>query len=117
MIQVIFQSFMVYAQEASASAAPKGPTVWESFIIPMGAFFLIFFFLVIRPQAKKTKEAQEILKSLKKGDQVLTSGGILGTIVGVSEIFVDLKASDSTRFKVLKTGVTPYTEKAKPPKA
>ena len=66
---------------------------------------------MIRPQAKKARQAQETLKSLKKGDQVLTSGGILGTIVGVSETFVDLKASDSTRFKVLKASVTPYTEK------
>ena len=112
MIEILFHSFMAMAQE-SGGAAASGPTIWESFIIPMGAFFLIFFFLVIRPQARKAKEAQDILKSLKKGDQVLTSGGILGTIVGVSEIFVDLKASDSTRFKVLKTGVTPYTEKPK----
>lgn len=113
MIKIIFQSFMAMAQEAGSASASQGPSIWESFIIPMGAFFLIFFFLVIRPQAKKAKEAQEILKSLKKGDEVLTSGGILGTIVGVSEIFVDLKASDNTRFKVLKTSVTPYTEKPK----
>jgi preprotein translocase subunit YajC len=113
MFKIIFQSFVALAQETGGASTPPGPTIWESFIIPMGAFFLIFFFLVIRPQARKAKEAQEILKSLKKGDQVLTSGGILGTIVGVSDVFVDLKASDSTRFKVLKTGVTPYTEKPK----
>jgi len=112
MINLIFFNLMSWAQEASGGAAPKGPSIWESFVIPMGAFFLIFFFLVIRPQARKAKESQEILSSLKKGDQVLTSGGILGTIVGVSEIFVDLKASDSTRFKVLKTGVTPYSDKS-----
>ena len=111
MIKIIFYSFMARAQ--GVGDAPQGPTVWESFIIPMGAFFLIFFFLVIRPQVRKAKEAQEVLKSLKKGDQVLTSGGILGTIIGVSEIFVDLKASDSVRFKVLKTSLTPYTEKSK----
>lgn len=105
-ITSLFLSF-AYAQEA-ATAAPKGPSVWESLVIPMGAFFLIFYFLVIRPQAKKAKETQAFLSALKKGDQVLTAGGIFGTIVGVTEKFVDVKVSDNTRLKVLKSSVSAF---------
>ena len=78
-----------------------------------GCFFSDLLFLVIRPQAKKAKEAQQIVNSLKKGDQVLTGGGILGTIVGVSEKFVDVKVSDTAKIKVLKTSVMPYSDKPK----
>lgn len=108
---LLFSSLFI--SQVALAQAEKGPSTWESLIIPMGAFFLIFFFLVIRPQAKKAKEAQEIISSLKKGDQVLTGGGILGTIVGVSEKFVDVKVSDTSKIKVLKTSVMPYSDKPK----
>jgi len=110
MIQFLFLSLSALAQETAQKSGASGPSIWESTLIPMGAFFLIFFFLVIRPQARKAKQAQEFMGALKKGDQVLTSGGILGTIVGVSENFVDLKASDSTKIKVLKGSLSPYLE-------
>ena len=112
MYKIILISSLLSTQVAYAQAE-KGPSTWESLIIPMGAFFLIFFFMVIRPQTKKAKEAQEIVNSLKKGDQVLTGGGILGTIVGVSEKFVDVKVSDTSKIKVLKTSVMPYSDKPK----
>ena len=112
MFKILFFSSLLITQAAYAQAE-EGPSMWESLIIPMGAFFLIFFFLVIRPQAKKAKEAEEIISSLKKGDQVLTGGGILGTIVGVSEKFVDVKVSDTSKIKVLKTSVMPYSDKPK----
>lgn len=108
---VLLFSLESFAQEAAATAAnAKGPSILESFLIPMLGFFAVFYFLVIRPQAKKAKETSSMLESLKKGDQVLTAGGILGTIVGVTEKFVDLKIADSARIKVLKNTVTLYTE-------
>ncbi len=103
-----------FAQEA-AKAATKQPSVFESLIIPMIAFFFIFYFLVLRPQATKAKETQSFMTSLKKGDEVLTTGGILGTIVGITDSFVDLKISESSKIKVLKTSLLgPFKpEKAK----
>jgi len=96
---------LAHAQEA-ANAAPKQPSTFESLVIPMLAFFLIFYFLVLRPQASKAKEVQSFLTSLKKGDEVLTMGGILGTIVGISDRFIDLKISEGSKIKVLKSSLS-----------
>lgn len=91
----------VYAQEA-ATQASQGSPGWMS-MVPFALMFLVFYFLVIRPQARKQRDTQNFLGSLKKGDEVLTVGGIFGTIVGVTEKYVDLKVSDNTRLKVLKS--------------
>ncbi len=91
------------AQEAVGQQASKGPG-WMG-LVPFALMFLVFYFLILRPQARKAKEAKDFLKSLKKGDQVLTAGGIFGTIVGVGERFVDLKVSEDTRFKVMKSHI------------
>lgn len=96
---------IAHAQEA-ANAAPKQPSTFESLVIPMLAFFLIFYFLVLRPQANKAKEVKSFLDSLKKGDEVLTTSGILGTIVGISDSFVDLKISENSRIKILKSSLS-----------
>lgn len=91
------------AQEAAAKSSGGAPS-WTG-MVPFALMFLVFYFLVIRPQARKAKESQSFLNSLKKGDEVLTTGGIFGTIVGVTEKFVDLKVADNTRLKVLKSHV------------
>lgn len=55
------------------------------FLIPMGAIFLIFYFLLIRPQQRRQKEHDQMLKSLEKGDRVVSSGGLHGVITGTSD--------------------------------
>ena len=93
-----------YAQEAAKTSA-EGAPAWMSFI-PFVLMFLVFYLLIIRPQARKAKETQDFLGALKKGDEVLTAGGIFGTIVGVTDRFVDLKVSDNVKLKVLKSHVS-----------
>lgn len=90
-----------YAQEAATSTAPGAPG-WMGFV-PFVLMFFVFYFLIIRPQARKQKETMDFMSSLKKGDQVLTAGGIFGTIVGITDRFVDLKISENTKIKVLKS--------------
>lgn len=97
-----------YAQEAATSTAPTAPG-WMGFV-PFVLMFFVFYFLIIRPQAKKQKDTQDFLTSLKKGDQVLTAGGIFGTIVGITDRFVDLKISENTKMKVLKSHVSGTAE-------
>jgi preprotein translocase subunit YajC len=92
------------AQEATSQAA-QGAPAWMG-MVPFALMFFVFYFLIIRPQARKAKESQDFLKSLKKGDEVLTAGGIFGTIMGVTDRFVDLKVSDGMKLKVLKSHVT-----------
>jgi preprotein translocase subunit YajC len=81
-----------YAQAASAPAMSDTNSLFMN-IAPILIIFVIFYFLVIRPQSKKIKAHQEMLNELKKGDQVVTGGGFLGNVVNVSDdniVTVDL---------------------------
>jgi preprotein translocase subunit YajC len=66
-------------------------------LIPLILMFVVFYFLLIRPQQKRQKERMAMLNALKKGDKVITIGGIHGTIVDLTEDRVTLKVSDNTR--------------------
>lgn len=72
------------------------------FILIMGVMFLF----VIRPQQKKHKEQQEMLNSLKHGDEILTSSGILGTITGITDKVVTVEVAENVRFKMLKSQIS-----------
>ena len=82
---------------AANGGAPQGGIV--SFI-PLILIFVIFYFLLIRPQQKKAKEHQAYLSNLKKGDMVVTSGGLHGQITGLTDTVVTLEIADNVRVKV-----------------
>jgi len=67
---------------------------------------VIFFFLVIRPQQRERRRREEMLAALKKGDRVVTTGGLIGTIVGLTERKLTLKIADSVRVECLRSAVT-----------
>ena len=75
--------------------------------LPMIFIFVIFYFLLIAPMRKKQKKTQEMLSKLKKGDEVITSGGIFGRITALDEErgFVILQIGDNTKIKVLRSAV------------
>ena len=94
----------------TAAAQPQGgPPGWSG-IVPMVLMFVIFYFLLIRPQQKKAKEHAELLKTLKRGDKVVTNGGIVGVIITVKEKYVTVRSEDS-KFEVLRTAVAEITER------
>ena len=66
----------------------------------------IFYFLMIRPQRAKQKQMEQMLNSLAKGDRVLTSGGLLGSVVGVKDNVVVLKIAEQVKVEVAKSAVT-----------
>jgi preprotein translocase subunit YajC len=68
--------------------------------LPIIFIFIIFYFLLIRPQQKQRKEHQNLLATLKVGDNVLTTGGIYGRITGIKDSMVTLEISDKVRVKV-----------------
>lgn len=74
--------------------------------LPIVAIGLVFYFLVIAPANKQRKKQQEMLSTLKKGDQVLTTGGIYGTIQGVEPEAVYLKISDTVKVKVARSAIS-----------
>ena len=75
------------------------------------ATFAIFYFILIRPQQKKQKQLQKTIEALKKGDRVMTSGGIFGTVSGFKENILLLKVSDDVKIEVLKSAVASVVTK------
>ena len=71
--------------------------------------FAIFYFMLIRPQQKKAKEHNEMLKNLKKGDEVVTTGGIVGRLAGITDQFVTLEIQEKVRVKLMRSHVTGKT--------
>jgi len=75
-------------------------------MLPLAIIFIIFYFLLIRPQQKKQKEHEKLLKSLDKNDEVVTTGGIHGTIVNVKDSTIILRVDDNCKIEVQKNCVT-----------
>ena len=75
-------------------------------LVPIALVLGIFFFLVIRPQQRERRKREQMLASLKKGDRVVTAGGLIGTIVGVTERRVSLKLGDTVRVECLRSAIT-----------
>jgi len=88
-----------------------------SFLIPMGAIFLIFYFLLIRPQQRKQKDRDNLLKAVGKGDRVVTTGGIHGVVTGVSEDVLTVEIAnlrgERVKIKVDRSRIDRRIEKAK----
>ncbi len=97
---------------AQAAQAPQ-PSIIES-MLPLVVIFGIFYFLIIRPQAKRMKSHQKTLETLKRGDAVLTTGGIYGTIEGLNDKWVTLEISDGVRIKALKSQIAGLAKDANP---
>ena len=89
---------------AAGEAAPQGGGLQLVFMIAL--FFGIMYFMIIRPQSKKAKEHANLLDSLSKGDEVVTSGGILGKVVKLGDNFIELKVSDSSSVKIQRHAIT-----------
>ncbi|MBS0482486.1 MAG: preprotein translocase subunit YajC [Proteobacteria bacterium] len=88
-----------------ASAAAAGsPPAWTSGVLLAG-MFAIFWFLILRPQMKRQKDLQAKIDKLKKGDQVLTAGGLLGKVVKVDEHYVDIDLGPNMRVKALRSTI------------
>ncbi len=75
-------------------------------VVLFGGLALIFYFFVIAPQAKQRKKTEEMISSLKKGDQVVTTGGIYGTVQGVEADVVYLRIAENVKIKVARSAVS-----------
>jgi preprotein translocase subunit YajC len=80
---------------------PAAPSTIEM-LMPFVFIFVIFYFLIIRPQSKKAKQHDSYIKELKRGDQVITNSGMLGTIDGITELIVTLEIANGVKVKMLK---------------
>ena len=94
-------SFFISDAMAQTAGGPSGLTQF----LPMIALFVIFYFLLIRPQQKRQKEHRNMVAGLAAGDEVVTMGGVLGKITAVDENFVSLEIAKGTEIKVQKVSV------------
>jgi preprotein translocase subunit YajC len=93
-----------FADEATKLATGPNAAIMQLF--PFVIIFFIFYFMLIRPQMKKQKEHVKMLESLKKGEKVVTSGGIVGTITKVDDNLFHLEVANDMVIKVIKSAVT-----------
>lgn len=102
--------------EPATGPAPRGgcADAGPQFPLMMLAMFAVFYFLILRPQQKRQRETDEMLKSLRKGDKVRTSGGIRGEIVDLDEQEVALLVADKVKIHVLRSHVASRIEKPAP---
>jgi preprotein translocase subunit YajC len=89
-----------YAQDA----APQGGGLMS--FLPLIIIFVIFYFLLIRPQMKRAKEHRQLVSNLAKGDEIVTSGGLLGKILDVGDTFVTVELADNVVVRVQRHAVT-----------
>ncbi len=99
---------IAYAAEAAppAGAAPAGAMGLFGQLLPLIFLFVIFYFLLIRPQQKRAREQEKMISALKPGDTVITSGGVYGQILSIRGEVVTLDSTDKGRLKVAKRSVS-----------
>jgi preprotein translocase subunit YajC len=79
--------------------------------LPLILLFGVFYFLLIRPQQRKAKQQKAFLENLKKGEEVVTSGGLYGKITGITDDSVTIEIAEKIRVRVLKSAVVMYAAK------
>ncbi len=100
-----------FAQAPSGGQAPSGiAQILGSPLVMMGIIFAIIYFLIMRPQQKKQREQQLMLRNLKRGDKVLTMSGIYGTIAAIDEKIISLQVDDKVRVRISRQSVSALSE-------
>jgi preprotein translocase subunit YajC len=98
-------------QPASGQASGGGGTQLVTMLVTFGLIIVVFYFLVIRPQNKKTKDAKKMLESIRKGDRVVTIGGMHGYVESVKEDAVVIKIDENVKVKFSKSAVSQILER------
>ena len=90
-----------YAQAAGGAAQQSGIAGFLG-LAPLFLVFIVFYFLMIRPQQRRMKTLQSAISSVKRGDSVVTAGGLLGKVTKVEDAFVEVEIAPNTRVRVVK---------------
>lgn len=103
---------IAYAMGQGGAQAGQGSP--GGMLVPLILMFAIFYFLVIRPQQKKQKEHREMINNVKKGDRIITGGGIHGRITGASDTTLTVEIADKVRIKLNRGNVGSLVQAASP---
>ena len=93
----------MFISNAYAASAPAANDLMS--FAPLVVIFVLFFFMIIRPSMKQAKEQRNMIAALQKGDEVVTSGGIVGKVTKVTEAFVSLEIAANTEITVQKQAI------------
>ena len=96
---------------AGSTGQQQGPSAFSYMFLLLG-MLAIFYFLLIRPQQKKQRELQKMIEALTKGDRVMTSGGIFGTVVGFKDNILVLRIAEDVKIEILKSSVANVVERS-----
>ncbi len=99
-----------FIQTAMAANGTESPSIWTS-MLPLVIIFVVFYFLLIRPQTKRQKEHRKMVESLNTGDEVVTGGGVLGRVTNIGEQFVTVEIADGVQVKVQRHTVSAVVPK------
>lgn len=97
--------FISDAIAATPDAAAQQPSLLSMLTMPL-IFLLIFYFMLWRPQSKRAKEQREMIDGIRKGDEIVTSGGLLGKVCEVSEKFISVSIAEETIVKLQKSAIS-----------
>jgi preprotein translocase subunit YajC len=96
-----------YAQEAAANSSTLGGMFGQfGQFLPIIVMFVALYFLMIRPQMKRQKEHKAMIEAVTRGDEVVTSGGMLGKVTKISDVYASLEVQDGTEIIVQKSAIT-----------
>lgn len=101
------------APEAGGASSGGGSGQLVTTFVTFGLVILIFYFLIIRPQSRKNRDTKNMLAAIKKGDKVVTAGGIRGTILSVKDQVVVLKVDDNVKLEFSKSAISNVVEQSK----
>ena len=104
---------IAYAMGQGGAGAGQGAGGFTS-LIPIILMFVIFYFLLIRPQQKKAKEHREMISQVKKGDRIVTSGGLHGRITAVTDSTLTVEIADRVRVKIARGNVSQVAQSSSP---
>ena len=101
----MYEAWTILAQAARPEAS-----VWVQFV-PIVLMLVVFYFLLVAPMRKRQRETEAMLAALKRGDRVITSGGLHGEIAGIEGATVHLKIADQVKVKVSRSAITQVEDK------
>ncbi|MFC0341316.1 preprotein translocase subunit YajC [Paracoccus niistensis] len=105
--------FVTPAYAQAAAPAAGGAAAFAQFV-PLILVFVIMYFLIMRPQQKKMRLHREMIAALKKGDNVITQGGIIGKVVGVRDEEIEVEIAQGVRIRVVRATITQVVNRAAP---
>lgn len=106
----LFTPKVLLAMGQQAQPGQPAPPIWQS-MVPLLLLVVVFYFALIRPQQKKAKDHAQLLKTVRPGDKIVTTGGIVAVIVTVKEKTLSVRSADA-KFEITKSAIAEITERS-----